>query len=83
MRRGLQRADTALVGLHHENPKKVTATPTTERLLQAFRHITLTVIHVPEQLIRHVTPLTALQVDILQLLGLSPDISHSLASNSP
>jgi transposase len=83
VRRGLQRAQRALVGLHPENPKKATATPTTERLLRAFGSMTLTVIHVPNQVLRHVTPLTSLQLDILNLLGLSPDIYQSLASNSP
>ncbi len=78
VRRGLQRAHAALVGLHPENPKKATATPTTERLLQAFSRITLTVIHFPDHVLRHVTPLTSLQVDILNLLGLPPDIYRSL-----
>ena len=83
VRRGLQRANAALVGLHQENPKKATATPTTERLLKAFGHITLTVLHFPNHVLRHVTPLTSLQEDILTLLGLSPDIYRSLARNSP
>ena len=83
VRRGLQRANTALVGLHPEHPKKATATPTTERLLQAFDHITVTVLHFPDHVLRHVTPLTPLQVDILNLLGLPPDIYRSLTRNSP
>ena len=83
VRRALQREQAHLVGLHQENPKKATATPTTERLLQAFSNITLTVIRLPDRLLRHVTPLTALQVRILELLGLSPDIYRSLAGNSP
>jgi transposase len=83
VRRGLRRANATLVGLHSENPKKATATPTTERLLKAFDHITLTVLHFPDHVLRHVTPLTSLQVDILNLLGLSPDIYRSLARNSP
>jgi transposase len=83
VRRGLERAQAALVGLHQENPKKATPTPTTERLLQAFSHITLTVIHFPDHVLRHVTPLTSLQLDILHCLGLSPNIYHSLARNSP
>jgi transposase len=83
VRRALQREQAHLVGLHMENPKKATATPTTERLLQAFSHITLTVIRLPDRLLRHVTPLTPLQVRILELLGLSPDIYRSLADNSP
>jgi transposase len=83
VRRALQREQAQLVGLHPENPKKATATPTTERLLQAFSNITLTVIQFPDRLLRHVTPLTTLQVHILELLGLSPDIYPSLAHNSP
>jgi transposase len=83
VRRGLERAKAALVGLHPENPKKATATPTTERLLKAFDHITLTVLHFPDHVLRHVTPLTSLQLDILTLLALSPDIYRALARNSP
>jgi transposase len=83
VRRGLQRASAVLIGLHQENPKKATATPTTERLLKAFDHITLTVLHFPDYVVRHVTPLTSLQVDILDLLDLSPDIYRSLVRNSP
>jgi transposase len=82
VRRALKQAETTLVGLHQENPKKATATPTTERLLQAFSNITLTIIHLPDRVLYHVTPLTTLQVQILELLGLSPDIYHSLAENS-
>jgi transposase len=82
VRQALKRASAELVGLHPENPKKATATPTTERLLRAFSKITLTVIQLPERVVRHVTPLTALQVHIVELLGLSPDIYRSLAENS-
>jgi transposase len=82
VRRALQREHAALVGLHSENPKKATATPTTERLLQAFANITLTILQFPDRIVRHVTPLTALQVRILELLDLSPDIYRSLAENS-
>jgi transposase len=39
VRRALKRDQAQLVGLHKENPKKATATPTTERLLQAFSNI--------------------------------------------
>lgn len=82
VRRALKQAQSTLVGLHKENPKKATATPTTERLLQAFANITLTIIYRPARLLRHVTPLTALQLQILELLGLSPNIYRSLAQNS-
>jgi transposase len=82
VRQGLQRENAQLVGLHKENPKKPTDRPTTERLLQAFSNITLTIIRFPDRVIRHVTPLTPLQERILVLLGLSPDIYRSLAKNS-
>jgi len=82
VRRTLKQDQAELVGLHKENPKKRTTTPTTERLLQAFSNITLTIVHLPDRVVRHVTPLTPLQVRILELLGLSPDIYRSLAENS-
>ena len=83
VRRNLKQNDEKLVGLHAENPKKGTDHPTTERLLKAFDKIYLTVVHLPGQVIRQVTPLKPLQVRILELLGLSPNIYRSLASNSP
>lgn len=82
LRRALKRAGEQLVGLHKENLKKATDRPTTERILQAFSNITLTMIQFPDRMVRHVTPLTPLQVRILELLGLSPDIYRSLANNS-
>jgi transposase len=82
VRRALKRENTQLIGLHKENPKKATDKPTTERLLQAFSNITLTIIQFPDRVVRHVTPLTPLQERILMLLGLSPDIYRSLAQNS-
>ena len=82
VRRALKREQSHLVGLHAENPKRATNQPTTERLLQAFSNITLTIIQLPERIVRHLTPLTALQVHILELLNLSPDIYRSLANNS-
>ena len=82
VRRALKRENAQLVGLHKENPKKPTDTPTTERLLQAFSNITLTIIHFPDRVVRHITPLTPLQERIVMLLGLSSDIYRSLAQNS-
>jgi len=81
VRQKLQQAQEKLVGLHAENPKKGTDTPTTERLLKAFNNITLTTVHLPKQVVHHVTSLTALQTRILELLGLSPNIYSALAAN--
>ena len=82
VRRALKRENAQLVGLHKENPKKATGRPTTERLLQTFSNITLTIIQFPNRVIRHITPLTPLQERVLTLLGLSPDVYRFLAQNS-
>jgi transposase len=79
VRERLQAAGETLRGLYAGNPKRATARPTTERLLRAFRGITLTVVHLPDQTIRHVTPLSQLQRRILHLLGLPASIYENLA----
>jgi transposase len=43
VRERLQAAGETLSGLYSGNPKRETARPTTERLLRAFRGITLTI----------------------------------------
>ena len=83
VRRSLKQQGATLVGLHKENTRKASATPTAERLLQAFVPITLTQLQLPAQVVRHVTPLTALQLQILALLGLPPDLYASLAREIP
>ena len=81
VRRNLQRHQEKLAGLLPQNPKKGIDNPTTERLLKMFDNITLTIVQLPDRIIRHVTPLTILQIRILELLGLSPSIYTSLADN--
>jgi len=73
----------ALAGLYKDNPRRATATPTAERLLQAFVPITLTQIQLPDQVVRHVTPLTSVQAQILRLLGLPADLYAGLARRIP
>jgi transposase len=77
-RKELKSAEETLNGLYAGNPKRQTAQPTTERLLKAFRSIYLNVVQLPNQAIRHVTPLSALQKRILVLLGLDPAIYEGL-----
>lgn len=79
VRQELQAANATLAGLYPGNPKRQTARPTTERLLKAFQDITLTLVHLPNQTIRHVTPLSSLQHRILQLLSLPASIYENLA----
>lgn len=78
VRRSLQAAGEALQGLYAGNPKRTTARPTTERLLRAFRGTTLTTVVLPDQVIRHVTPLSDLQNHILTLLQLPVSIYKDL-----
>ena len=81
VRRNLKQDQEKLVGLLAQNPKKGIDNPTTERLLKVFDDITLTIVHLPDQTIHHVTPLTDLQTRILELLGLSPVVYTRLAEN--
>lgn len=81
VRQRLTQNQEKLVGLIENNPKKGIDNPTTERLLKAFNRITLTLIHLPDGTVRHVTPISDLQTRILELLGLSPAIYTQLAEN--
>ena len=78
-RRALADEGTELAGVYAGNPKRSTARPTLERMLRAFPHLTLTVVTLPDGVVRHVTPLTAVQERILALLGLSSTLYTDLA----
>ena len=78
VRRSLEQQQTALPGLHPENHQKTTNRPTSERLLKAFEGITLTIIHVKDQIIRHLTPLSDLQKEILKRLELDDVLYQNL-----
>jgi transposase len=82
VRQKLAQNHEKLVGLIGNNPKKGIDNPTTERLLKAFDQINLTIIHLPNGIVRHITPLSELQTRILELLGLPPTIYTHLAENS-
>lgn len=60
----------ALKGLYAGQPSRGTRRPTAERVLEAFDHLTLTVVTLPTQVIRHLTPLSSLQQRLLALAGL-------------
>ena len=72
LRRSLETEQARLPGLHPENKQKMTDKPTAERILKAFSDISLTIItHAAgEDMLRRLTPLSGLQEDILQRLGL-------------
>ena len=80
-RRKLKQNQEKLVGMIENNPKKGIDNPTTERLLKMFDNITLTIVQLPGQTIRHLPALTIVQTRILELLGLSADVYTRLAEN--
>jgi hypothetical protein len=82
VRRSLKNQEQKVVRLYKDSPKKATATPTAERLLQAFVPITRKSVHYPEEVVYHVTPLNPVQQHILALLGFTPDLYFSLAHTS-
>jgi transposase len=82
VRRSLAAENEVLVGLYPGNPKQQTHRPTTERLLAAFKNITLSLVQLPGQTIIHITPLTPLQSRILNLLDLPTSLYTDLAANT-
>ncbi|MCA9331022.1 IS1634 family transposase [Candidatus Saccharibacteria bacterium] len=78
VRRELHNQQQTLTGLYEGNPARSTHRPSTERLLRAFKPITLTSVSLPGQRIVHLTPLTPLQAQILALLGLPESIYTNL-----
>ena len=82
VQRRLKQPNEKLFGLFPGNPKRTTTRPTTERILGAFKDISLTILGVKDEEYGHVSPLTLLQQRILELLGLAPDIYSSLESST-
>jgi transposase len=80
LRRSLETAQASLPGLHPENKQKLTDKPTAERILKAFSDISLTIIKnaAGEDILRRLTPLSGLQEDILQRLGLGATLYGQL-----
>jgi transposase len=82
VRQRLSEQKMELAGLFAGNPKRRTNQPTTERLLEAFSEVTLTIVHAPGFAQRHVTPLSPLQQQLLTLLGFSPAVYLRLTDDS-
>lgn len=73
-RRELAKRREQIAGLTKGLPKKQTARPTTEAMLQAFEGVTLT--RIGQQW--YLTPLSDLQRRILELIGFTAEIYHCL-----
>jgi transposase len=82
IRQHLSEQKMELSGLFAGNPKRRTSQPTTEILLETFREITLTLVSLPGLTQRHITPLSALQQQLLTLLGVPPAVYFRLADDS-
>ncbi len=63
---------SSIAGVYAAQPTRTTARPTAERVLEVFQNLTLTVVQLPGQVIRHLTPLSAVQQRLLTLAGLDP-----------
>jgi transposase len=81
VRQHLQKTGTTWAGLYPDRPQKTTATPTTERLLKAFQNWHLTILHVDAHCVIHAPPLSPIQAQILQALGLPSDLYATLATS--
>jgi transposase len=82
VRRQLHAEGEKLAGIYPGNPKRATARPTTELMLRTVEGVTLTVIGQAGEVGAYLTPLSAVQQRILQLLDLSPEIYLRLAQHS-
>ena len=79
VRRQLAKENKKLSGIYADNPRRATARPTAELMLENFSDITLTTIYVAGQaVIRHLTPLTSVQNEILSLLNLPTSLYTNL-----
>ena len=82
VRRQLAAEGATLAGVYAGQPTRATARPSAERLLASFRDVTLTIVELPGRVVWHLTPLTAVQQRILDLMGFSPTIYTRLTNDS-
>jgi transposase len=82
VRRQLAETQQTLVGLYPGQATRATAQPTTERLLLAFKEVTLSIRRTGEKVELHITPLSDLQKTILNLMGCPPNLYEQLAFDS-
>ena len=74
LRTAVQEQDTELVGLNPASRTQATTQPTTERVIRAFRNLTVTVVTGDGWEQRHISSLNQTQQQILALLGLPSDL---------
>ena len=74
LRTALQEQGAELVGLNPASRTQATTQPTTERVIRAFRNLTVTVVTGEGWEQRHISSLNQTQQQILDHLGLPPDL---------
>jgi hypothetical protein len=79
-KQALTKQGEELNGVYKSNPKRSTATPTTERMLQAFDGIDLLILGDANAEQCFLTPLSTVQKRILGLLGLAETLYTQLHS---
>jgi transposase len=82
VRKALQEQDAKLDNIYAGNPKRATAKPTTEMMLRAFCGLNLIMVSVNGTDCRYMTPLNAIQIRILALLGLPASLYQCIAGKS-
>lgn len=80
VREALAAQGEELQGLYAGQPKRSTARPRAETLLAAFKGITLSIITLEGNIMRHITDLSPPQQRILDLLGFPKSIYDSLTA---
>jgi transposase len=78
VRRALAEQQRVLAGLYLDSSRKTTAKPTAERLLRVFLHIKLVTLSLPDKVVSQVTNFSPVHQEIIDLLGLPPDLYTSL-----
>ena len=74
VRRTLSQEGTKLSGMYSGNPKRATARPTTEMMLNTFKELTLTLIQQEHGRQAPVPPLSQVHTRILELIGISQEM---------
>lgn len=82
VRRRLTETGEKLAGLYAGNPTRATAHPTAEALLRAFKEVFLNSVTLEAHTYGHLTPLSELQLKILNLLDFPASIYTRLTANS-
>jgi transposase len=78
VRRALAEQQRVLAGLYLDSSRKTTAKPTAERLLRVFSHIKLVTLSLPDKVVYQVTNFSPIHQEIIDVLGLPPDLYTSL-----